>query len=210
MSGTIQMMASEPGFWIIVGLPMFALINLMAALRQRTYSKRFYAELENLVRGRKLNAHDKALLSNMLPDKSPLVSIIASIFAPVALIGSVAVSLAQTWSRGEQERGSLMKPLGEVDSLIAKMVEMQSGLDPKKSALWGEPRRNHLYDLAHSIEFLESPLSAAWLGVWLIVALPGIALIYMLSGTTHYFVQNIMQPLQVSIALSLKSLKLST
>ena len=204
------MMASEPGFWIIVGLPMFALINLMAALRQRTYSKRFYAELENLVRGRKLNAHDKALLSNMLPDKSPLVSIIASIFAPVALIGSVAVSLAQTWSRGEQERGSLMKPLGEVDSLIATMVEMQSGLDPKKSALWGEPRRNHLYDLAHSIEFLESPLSAAWLGVWLIVALPGIALIYMLSGTTRYFVQNIMQPLQVSIALSLKSLKLST
>ena len=203
-------MAGEPVFWVIVGLPIFALVNLLAALRQRTFSSRFIDELEDLVRGRKLNAYDKALLSNILQDKSRLVSTIAAIFAPVALIGSVAISLAESWSGGKTKRGPFPKSIGEVDALIAKTVELESGLDPQKSALWNEPRRNYLYELGHTIDFLESPLSAAWLGFWLFLAMPGIALIYLLSGTTRYFVQNVMQPLQVSVALSLKFLKLST
>jgi hypothetical protein len=214
MNETIQMMASEPGFWVIIGLPIFALFNLLASLRQQAASRQLMTELDDLVGGRELNAYDKALLTNILPDKNSSVLKIAAVFAPVLFIASIATSLAESWrdrsSGNGTKRNSLPGALGDVDALISRSIEQESGLDPIKSGLWNDPRREKLSYLSRTIEFWESPLSAAWLGMWLILALPGIALIYLLSGTTRYFVQNIMQPLQVSVALSLKLLKLST
>jgi hypothetical protein len=196
---------AEPGFWVLVGLPVVALLQFVAALRSRSIQRELLSQVSGILAEEGINNGDRAWLANALDVSDRHMLPVAALFAPALVPIAIIVTFAELWKIKVPNYGQAVDHLeNDSDNLWAQIITLQSDIDPRSGNFWTDNRRRKIQDLSSSLESSSMPISSLWLAIWLVAALPFIAVIYAISGSSRYFVENMIKPLQLPVAFNLQ------
>lgn len=195
---------------VIVGFP---LVQLVAALLLRTTRRKLLAAIDGVLSDGPLGPADKAWLRNEIDTSSGTHLLIASFFAPFAILGAVALgfydgfyakkkpplSHAKLADRIDVISAELEESRQSIETMEAKGILLAQGVDPREGKLWADPRRREISELVHVVETWNHPIATVWIILWLVIAAPFILVGYAISGTIAPFLSNLWEPLRTLI-----------
>ncbi len=204
---------SEPGYWAMAFLMMCALITLTSALYLRPKRTRFLEVVNEIVAEGRLTRADKAWLRSEIDRSKGVHLLIASPFAPFAIVAALVVAIFDGWNEGDNDisHEALQRKLDRLDRNIeateAEVVELSEGVDPRKGNYWNDSRREEMRKLIYTIETWNNPLSMAWILAWMILASPLVLVAYFVSGSLKPFIVNIWEPLRNPVRSALLTIR---
>lgn len=199
----------QPGPLVLLSLLTFAVIKVAAAIYLRPRRRKLLALVASLVAEDDLSKEDKAWLRDEVDTSRGMTFLAVSPLAPFAILFAIVVGVVEGW-RGRGEKDGLFDYQAEVDRLNrdsdrvqARMVEIESGLDPRKGIYWNDKRRTQIADLTFDIETLSHPIAALWVFAWVVVASPLLVVGYLISGTIRPFLEHLWRPFRDPLVAAL-------
>ncbi|RUV37018.1 hypothetical protein [Mesorhizobium sp. M7A.F.Ca.MR.148.00.0.0] len=194
----------DPVFWLLMILPLCAIVQLMAALYLRTRRRELLSLVEELASD-DLNKEDRAWLRHEIDRSRAIHLLIATPFVPFAILGALAIAVYEGWKVAASSYNERVHSVElSADRMHRKAVEIGEGISLKKSVIWDDPRSKRVRELVGQIEDWNSPIAMVWIAAWLIAALPLLVVAYFISGSIRPFVVNLWGPLREPIASILK------
>jgi len=196
----------EPGYWALAFLLACAVATLIASLALRGTRRRFADLVNELIDEGRLTKADKAWLRAEIERSKGAHLLIASPFAPFAILGALAVAAYEGWL-GERHDVRLEQIEADIDRLHAETVELSQGVDPRTGNYWKDERHREIRHLSMVLETWNNPLSMIWITAWLAIASPFMVLAYFVTGSLKPFIMNVWEPLRDPILAVLESVR---
>lgn len=201
---------AEPGVWVLAFLLVCAATNLLASLLLRSKRRRLLRLAEALADEPGFNKADRAWLRTEIENSQDKTVLIVSPLAPIMFLGALAVGFYEGWRDKKPAHAPDLKRQAERigrdrERMFERLVEVQSGIDPKEGNHWNDPRRHEVADLAFTIETWSHPMATLWICAWLVLALPVVLIGYLIAGSLEPFVRNTWGPFRHLAALAVEA-----
>lgn len=202
-------MIINPSLVVIAPLAVFAAITLVSAIAMRSTRRKLLALVSEIVGEGRLTKADRAWLRFEVEKSKGTHLLVASAFAPGAILGAIVVGAYEGWMakhRGKSDephldelRSSIDKTRGSIANLEAKFIKEHAGVDPREGLYWNDPRREQIGDLASALESWNNPIAMSWIIVWMVISLPALGVGYLIAGSLQPIVKNVWEPLRLPI-----------
>ena len=155
---------AEPGFWIIIAIPLIGLLQVIGAALARPHYRRLNQIADTVLSDPQSNDADRSWLKSQLSDATLrwpvwLMAVGAPVIGIAGLVSAVAVLRDQNDTPADWD---------EFDRRAAKAEGLG---DPSGGVYWSTPLRSEMRDAVFNAQVLASPLLSAWIALWLIPAL---------------------------------------
>jgi hypothetical protein len=193
-------MLSEPGFWVLCSLVVFASISLAASVLMRAKRRALLQLVSELVSEPHTRA-DRAWLRYEIGRSKGGHLLFAAPFAPFAILGAIAIGAYEGWAakgRSYDDHVSVIKR--ETEEIQVRTIELVGSVKLSDAKLWSDPRRKQVFALASAIGDWNNPISMLWISFWLLAASPLLLIGYFVMGSTRPFLVNVWPPLREPVA----------
>lgn len=168
----------EPGFLLLVSILAITVVQALGAWLGRSRFARLEKLCTELSNDPAANDSDRAwisyFVSEALDRREPFL---VGLFAPVAILATVPSLWLE--ARGENLRAE-NRPI-TIDGAYRRLIEDETGIDPRQGALWKDPRRHEMSDLSSLAQAFSSPIASIILICWLVISTPVFVIAYLLS-----------------------------